>query len=335
MPETERPLLTQRQAEVLALTGQGLTSGEAAEKLGISIYTAKNLKNGPDGAFARLGAEDAAQAIRIALEEGHLDLEKLSAGLNPERYRTLSKQQRETFNQIFREENLVLGQKEFSGNLIDATSQAIKQRLSLIYSKLGVRNHAQAFVFKMELDRYRLEHPDIDELPKKPVKKKPPSEEEMASLLLVGLGKVRKEISYTLKIVPTTLKYRIDNVKLKLGARTSAEAIYIACQSNRIKPQDFTQKFNFNNYENLTSRQQQLLNKVLSPENLPLQIKEVAQKLNITGQTLKNYLHEIYGILGVTNLPHAAMFMLSRQTILGQEGLIETQNSANSMQIFP
>jgi DNA-binding NarL/FixJ family response regulator len=62
--------VTPRQREILGLIAEGLTSGEIAERLGLSTFTVKNYV---ERTFSRLGVYSRAGAVGLALREGLLE----------------------------------------------------------------------------------------------------------------------------------------------------------------------------------------------------------------------------------------------------------------------
>ena len=62
--------VTPRQREILGLIADGLTSGEIAERLGLSTFTVKNYV---ERTFSRLGVYSRAGAVGLALREGLLE----------------------------------------------------------------------------------------------------------------------------------------------------------------------------------------------------------------------------------------------------------------------
>ena len=59
--------LTRREAELLALLGQGISPGEAAEQLGVSSETVRTHTR---NIYRKLGVGDRAAAVAVAWREG-------------------------------------------------------------------------------------------------------------------------------------------------------------------------------------------------------------------------------------------------------------------------
>lgn len=66
----DAPSITSRQAEVLSLASNGLTSAEIAEQIGVSATT---IKTHFDNIFSRLGVSDRCAAVATALRHGLID----------------------------------------------------------------------------------------------------------------------------------------------------------------------------------------------------------------------------------------------------------------------
>jgi two-component system, NarL family, nitrate/nitrite response regulator NarL len=66
----DRPLLTQREREVLGLTAEGLSAAQVGERLHLSPAT---VKSHLQGAYQKLGVSDRAAAVATALRQGLLD----------------------------------------------------------------------------------------------------------------------------------------------------------------------------------------------------------------------------------------------------------------------
>ena len=67
----DAPPLTPREAEVLALVGQGMSNKAVARRLGISLHT---VKFHLEALFEKLGASSRAQAVAIGLRGGAIEL---------------------------------------------------------------------------------------------------------------------------------------------------------------------------------------------------------------------------------------------------------------------
>jgi DNA-binding CsgD family transcriptional regulator len=67
----DTPPLTPREAEVLALVGQGMSNKAVARRLGISLHT---VKFHLEALFEKLGASSRAQAVAIGLRGGAIEL---------------------------------------------------------------------------------------------------------------------------------------------------------------------------------------------------------------------------------------------------------------------
>jgi DNA-binding NarL/FixJ family response regulator len=68
--ESERPVLTRRQIEVVRLIGRGLTSNEIADHLGVRPKTVENYKQ---RVFVRLGVQNQAHAVARCARLGLMD----------------------------------------------------------------------------------------------------------------------------------------------------------------------------------------------------------------------------------------------------------------------
>jgi len=74
MAEQRNAALTQRERQVLALVGRGLTNQEIADNLFTSTSTVKVCLH---QACAKLGARNRAQAVILGLRQGALDAQEL------------------------------------------------------------------------------------------------------------------------------------------------------------------------------------------------------------------------------------------------------------------
>jgi DNA-binding NarL/FixJ family response regulator len=66
-PGSDRRVLTAREIEVLGFVGQGITSREISDLLGISRKTVENYKQ---RAFQKLGVQNQAHAVSVAMRRG-------------------------------------------------------------------------------------------------------------------------------------------------------------------------------------------------------------------------------------------------------------------------
>ena len=69
-PAVTKPVLTDREREVLGLVAGGLTGGEIAQQLVVSPET---IKSHVQNAMTKLGAHTRAHAVAISLRDGQID----------------------------------------------------------------------------------------------------------------------------------------------------------------------------------------------------------------------------------------------------------------------
>lgn len=128
-------------------------------------------------------------------------------------------------------------------------------------------------------------------------------------LVLRAHGLANPDIAVILGISDQTVKNHValaTNVFDDYGS--TIEAIMIL-KSDRITPL-LTEGLHFNRYRSLTPRQKQILDLIAEPDMWWFGNKEVANRLKISDQTVKNHLVDICSTLGVRNKLQAIIYRL-------------------------
>lgn len=141
-------LLTDRQAEVLALLAQGLDRRAIAGRLGLSVETVKSHLG---KIFDHLGAHSQAQMVVKAVNLRLLDPQTCVSLDQKQRYHGLSPREKEVLRQLANGQDAG-GNKQIASSLT-VTGHTVDNHLNHIFDQLGVFSRVQAVLVYLAVNQ--------------------------------------------------------------------------------------------------------------------------------------------------------------------------------------
>lgn len=190
------------------------------------------------------------------------------------------------------------------GNRLVTSSCAIRHRMAVLYRRFGIakrqgENYYQRrerLIATIEKRGYCLEQKPEKSLltPRK-----------IEVLTLVREKNQNKLIAQVLKISPSTVKNHMTDIMASLGARSRTGAIIEAKRRGLLSFETRGKiKFLLSRYNSLSLREKEVLAELATGATN----KEIAQRLRIKGQTVRNHNDYIYKKLEIHNRTQAMLF---------------------------
>ncbi|MEK9175926.1 MAG: LuxR C-terminal-related transcriptional regulator, partial [Patescibacteria group bacterium] len=321
--KAERPLLSQKEQEVLSLVGSGLTNGEVAGVLHITLQTVKNRMF---AIIQKLNISDRMQGVVKGIETGLIDLSSLVLpDFDPAILDTLSPKERELVTLLARSYGGSTN-KELAYEL-GVIEQTIKNHISSILRKTGARDRTQIAVFFLEAKRRKQEEaitrgedpesvevfgPFIETV-RKFREKTALSPKEIELLVEVGAGLTNEEIARKYGISEQTIRNRMRSIALKFGTSDRAQLVVRGIEQGLIDlpslvPPDFKPSV----IEQLSNTEREVL-AFMVRNNGGTTNREIAQEFGVSEYIVKKYMDSILKRTGAKNRTQAAVFYLEAE----------------------
>ena len=294
-----------RAIEIFLRKGRGFTEREIGDELRIAGNTVKShsiterMRRGQ----CTIGV------ITSMVSEGLITSAQLTEGLDFARYSQLTDPEREILDLISQEDMWDEGDKEAAYRK-EITLQTVKNRLSLVFSKLGVRNKTQAIIYNLFMpEEYRIiKQEDKTERDKT---EREISDRELQVLTLKARGFANKQIAGELDITTLTVRGHVTRILRSCGYRTTIDAIATLIKNGRMDASLLAGELDFDRYDSLTDREKQLLQSLVNNRDANSN-KHLAYEHSVIEQVVKNGFSNILVKLAVRNRNQAAVFELLR-----------------------
>ncbi|MEK9207404.1 MAG: LuxR C-terminal-related transcriptional regulator, partial [Patescibacteria group bacterium] len=321
--KAERPLISQKEQEVLSLVGSGLTNGEVAGVLHITLQTVKNRMF---AIIQKLNISDRMQGVVKGIETGLIDLSSLVLpDFDPAILDTLSPKERELVTLLARSYGGSTN-KELAYEL-GVIEQTIKNHISSILRKTGARDRTQIAVFFLEAKRRKQEEaitrgedpesvevfgPFIETV-RKFREKTALSPKEIELLVEVGAGLTNEEIARKYGISEQTIRNHMRSIALKFGTSDRAQLVVRGIEQGLIDlpslvPPDFKPSV----IEQLSNTEREVL-AFMVRNNGGTTNREIAQEFGVSEYIVKKYMDSILKRTGAKNRTQAAVFYLEAE----------------------
>lgn len=309
--QAEAPLLNERQREILRLSGMGMSEKEISNRLG---YSALTIRNNVTPILKILGVQNQTQAVLVALDKGELTLdEMIPEEFDFKVFLKLTGNQRALLDVLTQKDQTgaYLAQTSDIADFLNIARSSVKNRLSAIYSELGLYSRTQAAVLWLAFKER--EQALREEALREEASHNPLTDKQQEMLVLVGKGLSNKEIAQQLGFAQSTIKNAISQMFRVLGVGSRREAIVSAIERGDLLPEELlSEDIDLSLVDTLPESYKGVLQK-LAENNGKNKKRDIAAQLGYADETVKNKLSVIYAHLGVRDSTMAAVVFLASQ----------------------
>lgn len=147
-----------------------------------------------------------------------------------------------------------------------------------------------------------------------PIRPLTPRQTEVLRLVAEGLStsKIAINLGMAFDTVNDIIRHPEKGISGRLGTTYRIEMVIKALNSGQLDPEEISGRFDFDKYAALTQREREIFIEISDPEKYYQSYKQIAYKMKIKTQNLKNISSDIFKKLGINRRIDAIIFEVLR-----------------------